>query len=211
MNAKSLSFKMKIALFKYLESIRLPNIKIDARGEMTDSFLRMGILCLWDAINVVKNLPYGRTTDRSNYRQVLEEKKGACSTKHALIASLAHELSIPLTLVLGVFFLDESQVPAIGPLLNFYQLKVIPEAHCYLKYEDHSLDITFPHSLKFTFSFNLEKEMEIHPLEIGEFKIAQHQLFIKEWLENDPDLNFDTIWQAREEWIKKLTDNKEKI
>lgn len=162
-------------------------------------------MTLWDAIEYVYKLPYGRTTNRENYLQILDEKRGACSAKHALIAALAEELFIPLKLTIGIFLLTSKNMPKIAPILEYYHLEAIPEAHCYLKYKNYTLDITFPTSSEFSFNSDLEQEIHITPQQIGLFKIEKHQAFIKAWIKDKSDLNFDLIWTAREQWIEKLS------
>lgn len=193
-------------LSDYLEEIGLPNKKIESKGQVSHLFLKHNILTLWDAVNYIHALPYERTTDRENYFQVLEEKRGTCSVKHALIADLAQEQFIPLKLVLGIFFLTRENMPKIAPILDSHKINKIPEAHCFLKYEIHSIDITFPESTDFSFNIDLEQELTINPHQIGQFKIEKHQAFIRDWGKQQ-NIKFDLIWKAREEWIKKLSKN----
>ena len=189
----------------YLKQIELPNKAIEPYGEVSKSFLKNDILILWDAVEYVYKLPYSRTTDRENYLQVLNEKRGACSVKHALIAALAKEQLVPLKLTLGIFFLTAQNMPKITHILDHYLLASIPEAHCYLKYKNSTLDITFPDISEFSFKTNLEQEINITPQQIGLFKVEKHQAFIREWIKDKPNLNFDLIWAAREEWIRELS------
>lgn len=193
-------------LSDYLKKIGLPNKKIESKGQVSHLFLTHNILTLWDAVNYIHLLAYERTTDRENYFQVLEEKRGTCSVKHALIASLAQEQLIPLKLVLGIFFLTRENMPKIASILDSYKINKIPEAHCFLKYETHSLDITFPESTDFSFNVDLEQEFTINPHQIGLFKVEKHQAFIRDWGEKQ-DISFDLIWNAREAWIKKLSED----
>jgi len=186
----------------YLKQIGLPNKKIESRGEISSLFLQHQIHTLWDAISTIRQLPYERTTDRSNFLQVLKERRGTCSGKHALIAKLGQELGVPLKLYIGIFLLTPQNRPKIASLLEKYRLEAIPEAHTYLKYQDNVLDITFPESTEFTFEVKLEEELEITPEQVGPFKVQKHQEFIREWAGED---SFKTIWEAREEWIQSLT------
>lgn len=192
-------------LLDYLKEIGLPNPIIEPHSNVGRSFLKEDILTLWDAIEYVYKLPYGRTTNKENYLQILDEKRGACSGKHALIASLAEKLFIPLKLTLGIFLLTSENMSKIAPVLAHYHLEAIPEAHCYLKYNSNTLDITFPDSSEFSFTGKLEQETYITPQQIGLFKVEKHQAFIRAWIKDKADLNFDLIWTAREEWIKKLS------
>ena len=192
-------------LLNYLNEIGLPNVAIGSCGKIGRAFLKENVLTLWDAIEYVHQLPYARTTDRENYLQVLTEKRGACSAKHALIAALGEELSIPLTLTLGFFLLTAKNTPKIVPILEHYHLKAIPESHCYLKYRNNTLDITFPDSSAFLFNVDIEEEMDITPQHIGLFKVEKHQAFIRTWIKDKAELNFDLIWAAREQWILALS------
>lgn len=96
-------------------------------------------------------------------------------------------------------------MPKIAPILERYHLEAIPEAHCYLKYKNNTLDITFPASSEFSFNSDLEQEINITPQQIGLFKIEKHQALIKAWIKDKADSNFDLIWTAREQWIEKLS------
>lgn len=192
-------------LFNYLKEIELPNKKIEPLGDITKSFLENHISTLWGAIEYVYKLPYGRTKNREDYLQILNEKKGACSGKHGLIATLSEELSIPLKLTLSIFLLTTKNTPKIAPILECYRLEAIPEAHCYLKYNNYRLDITFPNSSEFSFNIASEQEINITPEQIGALKVEKHRAFIKEWIKDKADLNFDLIWTAREQWIKELS------
>lgn len=87
----------------YLEKIGLPNPIIEFLGDVSKCFLKNGILTLWDAVEYIYKLPYGRTTNREDYLQILDEKKGVCSGKHALISALAEELFIPFNLSVIIY------------------------------------------------------------------------------------------------------------
>lgn len=194
-----------MVLFDYLQKIKLPNPIFEAQGNVIHLFLNKQVLSLWEAIYYTHQLPYGRTVDRSNYLQVLEEQRGACSGKHALIAALAQELSVPLKLIMGIFLLTTKNTPKIAPILEHYRIEAIPEAHCYLAYDDNTLDITFPNVSEFSIHTKPLQEISMNPQQIGSFKVKQHQEFIRAWVADRNDLNFDLVWMAREEWIKELS------
>jgi hypothetical protein len=205
LQSSKLATRLFMILQDYLLAIELPNSDIPAVGEISNRFRELGIKKFWDAMNYVQRLPYGRTHDRTNYRLVLSEQRGACSVKHALIAALAKELKIELKLMLGIFLQTAETTPQIIPILTQYKIDSIPEAHTYLKYQKNRLDITFPKANDFTFNMRVEREISITPEQIGEFKIEQHQAFIRQWLKHRPELNFEYVWHAREAWIKHLS------
>lgn len=192
-------------MLEYLNKIQLPNAPISKCGTVSHEFIKTGISTLWEAIAYVKQLPYGRNADRSQYLQVLTEQQGTCSTKHALIAALADELSLPLSLNLGIFYLTASNYPELAAILSDYQLPAIPEAHCFLNYKQHSLDLTFPEHSDYSIETQLEQIISITPEQIGSFKLEYHHSFINNWLANKPHLTFDIMWQAREQCISHLS------
>jgi hypothetical protein len=83
----------------------------------------------------VRSLPYGRNSDHSDWRLVLGEGRGTCSTKHALLADLARENRRHVALVLGIYEMDEDNTQEIGTVLDRNGLPCVPEAHCYLAHE----------------------------------------------------------------------------
>lgn len=186
-------------LQEYLRAIGLPNITIRPSGEISRAFLQKNIENLWSAIKYVKQLSYGRNSD-GDFQGVLKEQKGTCSTKHALIASLAEEQQLPLKLVMGIFLLNAKNTPEATSLLKMYHIEAIPEAHCFLKYNGGSLDITFPQSTKVTFDELLEQEIQIAPEQIGAFKVEKHRAFLRNF-----SIDAEKLWKAREEWILYLS------
>lgn len=162
----------------------------------------MNINTLHQAIMYVHQLPYGRTSDRTNYISVLKGGLGACSSKHALIAALASELGIPIQLKLGIFMMNAVVLPAVAGVLNQHCLNELPEAHCYLQYDQNCFDITFPSNCSGELSYEIIEEMVIQPNDIGEFKIRWHQQFIKRWLIKQKNgYNLEDIWSIREACI----------
>lgn len=133
---------------------------------------------------------------------VLEEKRGACSTKHALLKVLADEIDLSLDLVIGIYPMNEQNTKGVGPVLTKYNLPYIPEAHCYLVYQGHRFDFTRHdnHSAEPISEFLYEKV--IQPKDIGEKKIKIHKDFLKQHFHNR---SLNEIWQAREECIEALS------
>lgn len=189
----------------YFKKHIFPNIKFEGSMQIASYFLALGITDFYQAIDYVHQLPYGRNSDRTNYLQVLSEKHGACSTKHALIAELARSLNIDLRLKLGLILLDEKNSPSISNILRKYSLASLPEAHVYLDYHGERLDLTFPSATNYSMTYPLLKETFILPEQIGEFKIAWHKAAIKEWLASQTlPYGVDEIWKIRELCIAAL-------
>jgi hypothetical protein len=167
--------------------------------------MKLGIFDFHSALKYVAELPYGRTSDNSNYRLVLCEEKGTCSSKHALIAKLCLEQNQPeFQLVLGIYQMSERTNPGVGQVLSQYDLLTIPEAHCFIRYRDSVIDITKADSsnndpIVFTF------EEVINPSQIGSYKIRLHKHYINKWIESaELPLNLDKAWSIRELCIEAL-------
>ena len=121
---------------------RLPNFPLDAGRPLGREFAALGLCGYRDAARHVHSLPYGRNSDRSDWRLILKEGRGTCSTKHALLADLARENLRHVVLVLGVYEMDERNTPGIGTVLERHGIPCVPEAHCYLAHEGTRVDLT---------------------------------------------------------------------
>ncbi len=191
-----------IFLPSFLSYIQLPNPLIPNQAILCKEFLNYGIRSMYEAIDYVHQLPYGRTSNRADYLAVLSEQKGACSGKHALIVALAGELQLSLHLCLGVFMLSAINTPKVSSVLQKHKLTELPEAHCYLKFKDHRFDITFPENNSFAVTNLMQQEIVIHPKDIGSFKIQWHQQIIQQWIiKNKLEFTLQEIWDIRETCI----------
>jgi hypothetical protein len=181
---------------------------------VADALRPFGIGTFYQAVSWVWMMPYGRNSDRSDYMLVAKEQRGACSAKHAFLAKLAQEQSVDLILTIGIFMMDADNTPAISNVLKSSVMKEIPEAHCYLKYRDKRYDFTSykPHTepvprLAFLY------EEAIKPEQIGDYKVALHQKWLKNWLVSNPNVNmdFEEVWSIRERCITALAETQEII
>lgn len=165
-------------------------------------------LTTWtEAIKYVLALPYGRNSSKSDLSFVVKEGKGTCSTKHAFLKAIADENGIEhVDLVLCIYLMTERNTPCILPVLSEHQLDGIPEAHCYLRIEGNSVDVTTPNAdLTRILPDKLEEEL-IQPHQIGEYKIKTHRRFIERWIESSEiDYSVETLWQIREKCIAQLS------
>ncbi len=135
------------------------------------------------------------TSDGKNWKLVLVEKTGTCSTKHALLRALAIELNLDINLILGIYYMTESNTPGVGKVLAQTKYSYIPEAHCYLKYNDMRIDLT-----RFGINANepilyFYNEITIEPDDIGTKKLNFHQSFIKKEFGYN---SFEEVWKLRE-------------
>jgi len=105
---------------------------------------------LWELVNAVKEIPYGRTSDRTP-ESVVTEWRGTCSTKHALLAELlADRPEFDLQLFHRVYRVDRASAERLfGP----HAASVVPEeglvdVHTYATLDVEGvrvrIDVTFP-------------------------------------------------------------------
>jgi hypothetical protein len=184
---------------------RLPDFTIDAGRPLGRGFAALGIDDYRDAARHVRSLSYGRNSDRSDWRLVLEEGRGTCSTKHALLAELARENGRHVALVLGVYEMNEGNTPGVGAVLERYGLPCVPEAHCFLAHEGARVDLTREEGGGAEQIERFLHEEEIESRQIGEYKVRAHREFIRLWAMErglDPEL----VWRVRERCIAALAD-----
>jgi hypothetical protein len=119
-----------------------PNKTIISAGTISNHFLSCGINNFLDACAYVHQLPYGYNSDRDDLMILFKEKMGSCTTKHAVIATLAAELDLPIHKYIGIYPMTEALVTGTGKILDKYDLPYIPMIHCFLEYGDHRVDLT---------------------------------------------------------------------
>jgi hypothetical protein len=171
-------------------------------NSISERFFRHGCQTLDQAISFVHALPYGRNTDRADYRLVLSEGKGTCSTKHALIAAFAEEQQHPVSLCTGLFEMNAQNTPQIANILKKYKLESVLEAHCYLLYNNVRIDITFPDKITYPKGSDFLQEFMIKPHQISEHKLALHRQHMENWIKkNNIAYELEYMWKIREECI----------
>lgn len=155
----------------------------------------------------VKNLPYGRNKNRTDFGLVLSEKKGTCSSKHALLKSIAKLNNLPhIKLIIGIYRMTELNTPKIGNELTKNSIDFIPEAHCYLKIDNKRIDFTSKKADFHKIEKDIIQEKEIEPHQVVEFKVDHHKKFLKNWIKDSNSLfEFHEIWAIREKCIENLT------
>lgn len=119
-----------------------PNVAIRASGPVSNKFLSMGIDGFIGACRFVHELPYGYNSDRDDLMILFKEKLGSCTTKHAVIATLAAESGLPIKRAIGIYPMTEELVTGTGKILVKYGLPYVPMLHCFLVYGEHRVDLT---------------------------------------------------------------------
>ena len=82
----------------------------------------------WEALKAyVAELPYGRTSNPKDISLVLNEGRGTCSGKHALLAAIAKENAISdVHLMVAAFKMSAESTPKIRSVLEHFHLDSIP-------------------------------------------------------------------------------------
>lgn len=179
---------------------------LNSKEELTKQLLELGILNWNDVLLHVKNIPYGRNSNREDLSLVLKENKGSCSSKHAFLKEIANQNNIPnVQLIIGIYKMNESNTK-IGTILSENSIDYVPEAHCYLNINGERLDYTTGSSSIEKLKNDILEEIEIEPYQVGEFKVKYHQDFMKKWLSNsNATVTFDQLWAIREQCIAFLS------
>ena len=180
--------------------------RIASKGKVSKEFLNIDISTLKDAIEFVRHLPYGRNESR-DFSLVLKEKRGTCSSKHALLKCLADEQDwADIHLHLIIYGMSQSNTPGIGDSLSKYDLAYIPEAHCVISVGGDYLDVTTSASSSESWESNILHDQKIEANDVVENKIQWHRSHLQKWLStNQILLSLDELWAIREECIHALS------
>ena len=185
----------------------IPNVALQTAGDTTTLFLARGIATLREAARYLWALPYGRVSNALRPDLVLHEGRGTCTTKHALLASLAAEQEIDLALTLGVYEMTERNTPGVGPVLDRYGLEAIPEAHCYVVWQGERIDITRRVNAPEAITMFLYEE-RVCPKNVAPYKLRIHRQCLNEWRERGGTrpvkYSLEELWRIREECIAAL-------
>lgn len=160
-------------------------------------------------VKEVNDLPYGRNSDRANFRLIESEGRGTCSTKHAFLKFKAEENKLKdVDLVLCLFKMNGENTPEIGKFLKEKKLDYIPEAHCFIRVEGKVFDISFPKSSTLKIAEDLIRSENIQAFQIGDYKLDFHKKYLSQWLKSAGlDYSFEEIWEIREACIKLLSNH----
>jgi hypothetical protein len=120
----------------------LPDADIRGSGVISKEFLRMGVTGFIDACRRVHQLPYGYNSDRDDLLILFKEGRGSCTTKHAVIATLAEELALPIAKTIGIYGMTENIVSGTNDILDKFNLPYVPMVHCFLVFQDYRVDLT---------------------------------------------------------------------
>lgn len=119
-----------------------PDQEIHPIGAISKIFAEMKIASFHGACEYVHHLPYGYNSDRDDLPGLFEEGKGSCTTKHAVIATLASELGLPVAKWIGIYAMTEDLVTGAGAIIEKHALPYLPMVHCFLSNGSHRVDLT---------------------------------------------------------------------
>lgn len=185
----------------------LPDFELTDRGKYEDFLEQHNIRTFRELCACIAQIPYGRTSDRSNPALALTENKGTCSSKHGLLMEIC-EINgrQDIELIVGIFLMNENYSPKVAPVLAKYGLENIPEAHAYLRHEGKRYDFTTAKSDPSNFEPYLVREQRCDSQQVIDWKPMIHKHYIESWLKRkNLDLSPEKIWEIREECIAALT------
>ncbi|MGE6567342.1 hypothetical protein ACQKE9_02125 [Shewanella vesiculosa] len=165
-------------------------------------FKAVGLKSFHQACDYVWRLPYGRTSEPYQFKTVLSESRGTCSSKHALLKLLADENGVEVELVVGLYPMKESNTPGVGVVLDKYGYKFIPEAHCYLNFRGSRVDLTRFGSEAVEEINEFFIEVPVRPQKLAKVKPEMHRQFL---VEKYGEGQVASVWQIREECIAALS------
>jgi hypothetical protein len=119
-----------------------PNPTINKKGIISEKFISLKIKNFWDACSYVHELPYGYNSTTDDILILFKEGYGSCTTKHAVIATLAEELNIPVYKMVGIYAMNEEIVTGTNPILVKFHLPYLPMNHCFLVHNSNRVDLT---------------------------------------------------------------------
>lgn len=184
------------------------DFKLTSNEPFSTAFWERGIHTFSEACTFIHQLPYGRNANRSDFLLVMSEEKGTCSSKHALLASLALENGVEhVELIVGIYLMSPETNPSLEAFFSDKSYSAIPEAHCYLNYKGERLDFTALNFDKEKIAPKIVREQRIDPNQVGDWKIMIHKHYLQGWLKRNPavQLSLDELWKDREEAIDLLS------
>lgn len=190
--------------FKVVFSIK--ELNFNSPDSLTTLIKEKGIKTWSELIEFAKNLPYGRNSNREDFTLVIKENKGTCSSKHSFMKKVATLNKFDnVKLILAIYKMNNVNTPKIGTTILDNRLEYIPEAHCYLKLNNYSIDITSNTSDYEKFKNDIIEEIEIEAEQASLFKVDYHKNYLKNWINtNKIKMSFEEIWSIREQCIKML-------
>jgi hypothetical protein len=119
-----------------------PNKHLSNAGIISAKFLSLGIKSFIQACQYVQEIPYGYNSNRDDLMILFKENKGTCTTKHAVIATLAKELNLSIEKSIGIYAMTEEMVTGTDEILKKFHLPYVPMIHCFLVCGEYRVDLS---------------------------------------------------------------------
>jgi len=119
-----------------------PDKPISNVGIISVKFLNLGIKSFINACRYVHDVPYDYNSDRDDLMILFKENKGTCTSKHAVIATLAAELNLPIVKNVGIYAMTEEIVTGTDKILEKFNLPYVPMVHCFLVCGENRVDLS---------------------------------------------------------------------
>lgn len=119
-----------------------PNVVLQKKGIISEKFINLNITSFRDACRYVHELPYGYNSSTDDILILFKEGYGSCTSKHAVISTLAEELGMPIYKTIGIYAMNEDLVTGVEHILEKYQLPYLPMVHCFLIFGSFRVDLT---------------------------------------------------------------------
>lgn len=160
----------------------LLNFPIRAANALSTVALGRGFSVFNQLAEHVRALPYGRVSSNADPLAVLLEERGTCSSKHQLLAAVAHECGhTEVQLIVGIYEMCEQNTPGVGEVLRTASYSCIPEAHCYLMVADNRFDFTgLAAGTQSPFKSLLEEHV-VSPKDLWQMKPRLHIQALETW------------------------------
>ncbi len=188
-----------------------PDNVITQNGPVCEEFNRLKMVSFHKACRWVHALPYGYNSDRDDLMILFKEKMGTCTTKHAVIGTLARELELPIQKNVGIYAMTDEIVTGTGELLERFGLPYIPMLHCFLVHERFRVDLTEGNRNgknrsieEFLFTERVDPNIS------GKDEYMLYRKALSDVILKRPELNgvdIRRVLQAREEGLKLLKAN----
>jgi hypothetical protein len=180
-------------------------------GMISAKFLSLGIERFIDACRYVFDLPYDYNSDRDDLMILFKENKGTCTTKHAVIATLATELNLPIVKNVGIYAMTEEIVTGTNEILAKYNLPYVPMVHCFLVYDEYRVDLSEGNDNGknrpievFLYIQEVEPNITAKDEYLLYRKALKDHILVRKEMEG---VNISQILHAREEGLKRLKHN----
>lgn len=119
-----------------------PDGPLSGSGVISQKFSGLNINTFLDACRYVHELPYGYNSDKDDLMTLFKDNMGTCTSKHAVIGTLAAELDIPIGKNVGIYRMTPEIVTGTDAILEKYNLPYVPMLHCFLVYDIYRVDLT---------------------------------------------------------------------